>query len=357
MANSNFITLPESFSEARRLRVMRKTIDFIDEGFTHGPILVDKIERWCEDNRETLQNYIEPTGLVSSSLRHKSSRNYLRVIEGAGLIKNLYGSRWILTKYGNVLSRLPKNEISLELKLHEMCFFSKHLLERDFTNLTNLVKAIKEAKHSSEITQFFKQNIMTQLSTAQKAMAGIRQQQELQKKIGKIRGWKKSRLNHVVVPRLNWMIDLKVIDWGLYEKGEIALSDEGETFFSSIPKIAKASLDEWLQNSFYRIFSQGYRNLLSSRLKLWYDLAEKYKKEIAAMCVKKGLQIIGGREVRRVSIVPLIEYFCIHLLVDEGIICSFGELHNEIEKYARSRNDLTYRWVPYDKDGYIRQIG
>lgn len=357
MVNNNLITLPESFSETRRLAVVRKIVDLISEGFIHERILVNKLERWCEDNRETLhKSHIEPSGLVGSSLKHKSSINYLKVVQGAGLIKNLYGSRWIPTKYGDVLSKLPKNQTSLQLKLHEICFFIRQLLARDLTYMRNLVEAIRVSKDSSEIPKNFKQRIVTQLSTQQEVMVSISEWQELRKRLDKAKRWEKIRLNHIVIPRINWMIDLRVIDWGLYKEGVIAIGDEGMTIFSNASKIAKGNLNEWLQGDFYAVFSRGYRNLLPSKLKLWQDLEDTHKKETAAKCIENGFQILGGREVRRVSIVPLLEYFCIHLLITDGIICSINELHGEIEKIARSRNDLTYRWVPYDRDGYIRQI-
>jgi len=338
--------------------VIRKLIDFIDYGFTYENVLIDKLERWCEENRDVLQkNYIDPSGLVGPSLKHKSSKNYLKVAESLGLVKNFYG-KWLLTKYGNVLSKLPEYEQSLELGVHEICFFVKLLLKKDITNLLALRQALKETEKPSEIPEAFKKAVLEEVLRNYKKTRDPHIQLEIQKRLQKIKVWRPYRLNHIIIPRIHWLIDLKIIDWEKYRHRILSIQAKRDIIFESISReIEKTTnIDDWIDNTYYEIFYSAYKDLLPSKVKFWKDIGDSCKYKVAEECIEKGFKILGSHEMRRVSLIPLLEYFGICLLIDNGIIVSFKELHEQIRKVAMSRKDLTYRWVPYDKDGYIRQI-
>lgn len=131
-----------------------------------------------------------------------------------------------------------KNENVFELSDFDKLYFIERILKNDYFYFSNLLELIflKEEVDYSELLVLFQGKLLSSLGEYKENIYGndVKQVRELNNIKYRIGNWERPKvyLEHVLMPRLNWMLDLEIIQYK--EEDKFALTNVGSKFFTHL---------------------------------------------------------------------------------------------------------------------------
>jgi len=321
-------------------------------------------------------------GVIENLGTGVSAEPYIRLAEDLSLIARSNYS-YILTKTGKIykviLERYEKESSKFKfieeqrvtkqldifgLNMHsnlfalnplDKFFFLRLLIEKDLIYLYSLLNIIRKSEkiylRRHEIKYgHIKENLLSEVllkiqsfETSPKVTHTTRINAiELKKKIAK-KNLKMRSYESIVEPRINWLLDLDLIDGLKLRNGILTLTHAGDVLLDATTNIFDINL--FLENDFLGVFNS------------LYDLNAKYKADQQNR-IKKYLDyaFINFKTLapNRISASQAITYISLMCFLREGFILEYKDVKSYI--FAIDGKGYTIDWFPSENDGSIKKI-
>jgi len=175
---------------------------------------------------------------------------------------------------------------------------------------------------------------------------------EITTKLNRIKEWKNPEkyLEHIIEPRINWLLDLDVLDKDSFQDNIISLSEKGLMLYDTL-------------NSYYDIFLEKY--LISEHL-LCFDffdmISELYELDaepinndysLINQYINESFSLFKTLAPNRVTASQAILYTCYMMLFKEKKIVNFCTIKN----YLSSKENISFifDWYKTENDGSLRR--
>ena len=320
--------------------------------------VIEKLESWAAQHEEELEAYIESSGSITKTSKHYPAKRYLELMQGLHLVK-ITGRSCRITKLGEPLRFLkPTYDNPFDLSIEQECYLLRRLLVSDCDVLLPLFRLLLDYGDVPMIFRLFKNTYIDQLEKRAEAIGDIIRASEFRKRIDSTKRWTKEKkyLEHVIYPRINWLIDLKLFDTEIFvgEK-RLQLNEAGKMIFSDLTNTyEEARLKYWLENHFYEIFAQAHRSrfAVEETVRLSDLTKENGFKQLEDM-LKDSFEKFSsvGTPFLHMSATTFLEYSCIKLL-GKGIVAGFDVLKDLLKSIPGYR----FKWEPVVNDGFITKV-
>ena len=195
------------------------------------------LEQKAQDYRSALDSYKNQKGVILPSKTGVSAIPYIKLAMEMGIIREMTG-HYELGKMGRVYVEMQKETYiehtnPFELTAIEKMFWLERLLEDDFVYLFTLMEYafVCDTPSYSDLRKQFNVLVLKKLEILYSNAHETLPKTALRSAIRRIKGWKKAEvyLEHVLMPRLNWLYDLGLLD--LRRDLTFELTREGRLLF------------------------------------------------------------------------------------------------------------------------------
>ncbi len=348
-------------TKIRRLAYLKMIMNmFTTSMYYPANIFNRKIEMEAEVYKNQLLNYSNSKGLVEQTKTGNSAKPYIEALLSLQLLytqNNIYQ----VSKYGkiynvidNKLKQKKNNFFSLET--YQKSFFLFFILKNDelyFWVLLNIIYIEKNNTTYKNIKSVFQVYLIKELQQIiESSTLPTKSVREITIKLNRIKEWKnpKKYLEHIIEPRINWLLDLDILDKDAFQDNMISLSDKGLMLYDIL-------------NSYYDIFLKKY--LISEHLLRFdfFDMANELY-EVNAKPINNDYNLINQYidesfslfktlAPNRVTASQAILYVCYMMLFKEKKIVNFCIIKNYLS--SKENTNFIFDWYKTENDGSIRR--
>lgn len=336
--------------KTRRLGYIVALIELLGNNFLLVDDVIRRLELWAKEHQRYLEKHFSKSGSITISSRHYPAIRYIHLAEKLRLIK-LSRNGCAVTKIGQPILYLTKCKRSpFELSDEQKCYFLKRILENDYDYFFPFLKLLKRMNKTKEIFSSFKVSVLEHLEMKSKRIGDILKSSDLRKRQKLMMAWTEEEkyLEHLIYPRLDWLIDLGLIKYDKYKVRIYELTNNSLSFLEELEKTQEIEdLDIWLEEQYYKIFSKYFIKRESiffgalkeeERFKYVKDLLEDSFTKFSPSCLP----------FRHISANTFLEYSCTKL-VGKGIWASFSQLKEILKQLPGYR----FQWQPMMHDGFV----
>jgi len=333
--------------KVRRLGYICSITKILRESTLSTTFLAQRLERWAIENRRHLVEYskyipfhrkkfkIIP-GEITPSPKHNASLRYIKTTYELNLITKI-GEEWRNTKYGDILACLESNKNPFELSLSQICFLLKIILKSDYDRIRSIASLISQGLlDKEERWKYFVEKEKEFLLIKKRQTDNVNIIKSIDKALKHLQEWrrnpKKYYLENIEAPRIEWLWDLKIINWSSSKK-RIYLPSIKTIFFEQ-----EILSEYWLQNDYYHAFHKAFKEkILSSNEKIvyWNDLDERERTELINHYLEESYRLFGSKLIWKIAASQFFEYTCCNLLCRRGIVTTFEDVERTLDKLSK----------------------
>lgn len=241
--------------------------------FKESPLYLEKtflkkVGEIASEHEEELFNFKNTKGIIKQTKTGGGAKPYVEVAIGMNLI-NKVGNGYEQGKLSRAYNAL-RQEISnlFDLGVIDKAFFLESILRYDYLNIYTLLEYAYTAKSPSynDAKGVYQQMLLKNLRNMKEGANRVDSIKKLnfQTVEKRIKEWKKPNvyLEHVLMPRLNWLYDLELLV--LRDSLSFELTQEGERLFSAIcgwrdvGNTAITDPSPYLDTCFMKVFAYVY---------------------------------------------------------------------------------------------------
>jgi hypothetical protein len=304
-------------------------------------------------NRELLVETCRELPVRRTKLEHVTGeictedafKRYLETAINFRLVQELSG-RLYNTKRGEILPALNSNDNPFKLNLSQCYLLLKVILENDHDYVRTVIESSSKNGPDEHDVFFSKVKELWRQKLAKIEPKNAKEYDDLKRAIGtKWDSAKTYYLEDIRAPRLEWLLDLKVIEFWNMRKNRV-------TFRPNLERL----LDN--ESKFSSEFVSYMRPLLSSSVTYWNEVSSLKRNNIMDNLLKQSFMLFkASSALRKISVSQLLE-FGVSMLSGSGIICEIGDLDDELERFIKTKSD-TYRYVKIISEadrGYVSEL-
>jgi len=355
----SYRTILATNTKSRRLAYLQALVIILKSGKFTKSQLLEKMAKWSEENTQNLRDYWVETGQITSTHQKSAGSRYIELATSLGLIASISGV-YRYTRIGLVLLTLidttdSANNNPFFLSPESKLFFAYVLLDKDADFILLIADYLLSSSNPSltQMQREFKQLFTERLNAKISVVQDERLRRILLDRRLEVEAWKKPERysEHLLPPRLNWLLDLGLLEPGEFAKHRYVFTDSGRQFFNSIPlqgNIHEIN-EQWLQSSFWASISL----LAESPMVVWNKLDEQKRSDLAAHFLKIAFKCFRLTNVPRVSLTQTLLFVCISFTL-RGILVDPLTFANWLSS-NQTLNNIRYeiRRSPRENEAYI----
>lgn len=360
--DSEKIEIIASNTKVRRLGYIKYLVSlFMSKRYLTHQILISKISTDIEYLEANLLQYKNTKGLVQKRGLQTSITPYIELAISLKIIQKV-NNGYELTKKGIVYEKLLSQQIDadrsenrnvFELNSIDKSVFLEAILNNDYLYIYTILEyAFTFLKPSyKHLKSIFQTNLLHHidkiLETAHFSKEGTRFQLNEVKK--RIQTWTKAEvyMEHVLMPRLNWLYDLDIIN--LNNDYSFNLTPQGEILLKILSSFNDTNQGYVININ--RNLDICYMHLLSDVYIIDGSVDIEKSNSILPLYIEKCFEIFKTLAPNRITYSVLIAYvkrlflFCDQIIIEEKNIKEF--LLDNPNKYI-------FKYQKYYKDGYVQ---
>lgn len=323
-----------------------------------------KFENFVWQYEAKLNQYSNNKGLIKQTKTGISAKPYIDFSKSIGFladINNVFLRGKDFKVYEVIRQKLDKNSNPFVLDVLDKMYFLEQLLTKDFFFISLLSEIIYVNRNCNYllIKKSFQQRVLTRLDeiiSNSEGLYSVKTNKDLREIYKRIKKWEKAEiyLEHVLMPRLNWLYDLDILE--MDNKLNIFLTDKGIKLFKNIC-IWNDLNTNWVFDS------QAFLKLFYIHL---FDDIYNYKKDFfvkkieleqinqkISFYLNESFQFFKTLAPNRVTASQAIMYTKYLLYHFEGIKVG----HKYVENYLNSEKNTSfiYKFQEQYNDGYIQK--
>ena len=282
-----------------------------------------------QGHKQHLNFYWVQTGEVTSTRRNSAGMRYLQLAIKTGLVTPMAGM-YRTTRIGLVLSALVGHygvkTNPFYLTPAENLFHTYWILDKDADLfLTILGHIAREADvNLSQLQRAFQSDLLARLGQKISVCQDEALRRELLERRLKVsEGWRKPEryAEHLVPPRLNWALDLDLLEPGKFRRHRYVLTTKGVQFLSALPCPGNDGFhdvtDQWLASEYWSTAAKvllGIESLVG-----WDQVKEQERTAILSQLLRDVFGTFRYMAVPKVSLTQAAVYLSVRFLVDYHI--------------------------------------
>jgi len=358
----NSVKMLTTQTKVRRLGYLKIILTLFNKSnYYPDNIFNKKIELEAKKYNEYLLEYTNTKGLIDITKSGTSSKPY---VETSLSLKLVYSqnNRYQLSKYGKIFNILS-NKIEetsdnyFSLSKYEKSFFLFFIMQNDNLYLWALLDLIYIQNNKTtikDIKKVFQEYIVNQLHfTIKHSNISNKEKSKIISLINRINSWKKPQiyLEHIIEPRVNWLLDLDLLNKNEFLQNNLVLSKEGYIFFNGL-------------NSYFDIFQEKHTLLDQLRCMDYFSLInEIYFIEAIAVkeddielienYINESFNLFKTIAPNRVTASQAILYTCFMMLFKAKKVVNFCTIQNHLA--SKKNTKFIFEWYKTENDGSIRR--
>lgn len=198
----------------------------------------NRLEDYSNNYSAVLDEHKNSKGVIQKTRTGNSAKPYINLFSELGLINNInniQSAGKLLKVYQALSTNLTKNN-SFILNRVDKIFFLEILLRKDFLYITLILELlyIKVADNYSDLKNKFHQLLIKRLGQfIQNTPNNTKEYKNIKVILERITNWENPNvyLEHVLMPRLNWLYDLELIS--MDNSINVTLCESGSTLFKN----------------------------------------------------------------------------------------------------------------------------
>lgn len=272
-------------------------------------------------------------------------KRYIETAINFGLVQELSG-RLYNTKRGEILPALNASDNPFKLNLSQSYLLLKVISENDYDYTRTVIESSSRNGPDEHVMFFSNVKELWKQKLAKIKPRNVKEYDDLKKAIGTKWGSAKTYyLEDIKAPRLEWLLDLNVIEFWNMRKNRVTFRPNPDKLLGN-------------ESNFSNAFVSYMRPLLNSSATYWNEVPSLKRNGIMDHLLKQSFTLFkAGSALRKISVNQLLEYG-VSMLSGSGIICEIGELDDELERFIRTKSD-TYRYVKIISEadrGYVSEL-
>ena len=317
-------------TKTRRLAYLTAILFILRQNGLSELLLVHRTKTWSSDHQIDLSNYYVHTGEITSTRKNSASLHYLDLAVRLKLIVPLSGM-YQITRIGSVLTKLietyEQNANPFFLNSVEKIFYTYCLLKADADILLTVVDnlLIQEEPSIALLQQNFKENFLKRLDNKAISVTDRRVKQQLRDRRIKIETeWEHPEryAEHIVPPRLNWLLDLGFLQSIPFSQHRFLFTEEGEGFLSALPCFGPTHMrdvtDQWLDIDYWKVVTKVIAEIEAPVD--WREVESEKQYDLMRTLLTEAFSVFHYSLVPRISLSQIMLYLSIRFLLDYRII-------------------------------------
>jgi len=349
-------------TKTRRLAYLTAIVSMLRRSSLGERLLLSRLVRWSQEHKQHLASYWVQTGEVTSTRRNSAGARYLHLAVTLGLIAPISGA-YRATRMGLVLLALNDHHgvgyNPFFLAKVERLFYTYMLLERDADILLTITDSL--LKHPgislARLQQTFQEDFLSRVSLKIELGQDSKLKQYLLERRAEVREWKnpKRYAEHIVPPRLNWLLDLGFLEPEQFKRHRYFLTEAGRRFLETLPRPGgKFSdvTDEWLVLDFWPSAAGGLLSI--EPLVEWDQIDEINRQKACAQLLVETFKAFQHTIVPKVSLTQALFYLSVKLILEHRMGAAPEHLREWLSS-PRTLNGRRYevRFSPQENASYL----
>lgn len=345
---NNFNTI-NTQTKVRRMAYIKMIIAMFNKSDYYPSSLFNKkVELEAQKYNDDLLKYSNSRGIIKITQRGNSSKPYIETTLALKLLftqNNMYK----LSKYGKLFNVLD-NELNIitdnyfQLLDYQKSFILFFILEKDGLYLQLLIDLIFHKKQTTikELKEVFQKYLIEQLqSNIDNPNIPNKLKNEIILKMRRVQNWENPQryLEHIIEPRVNWLLDLDILDRDDFIKNRLLLSKQGLVIVNKL----NSSFD--ICTDFFNLINQMYLTNTIGIDENNFELIDNY--------IDKSFFLFKTIAPNRVTASQAILYTCYMMLFKERIIVNFCTIKNYLS--SKDNTKFIFDWYKTEQDGSIRR--
>lgn len=316
-------------TKTRRLAYITAMISMLGRRDLSEQLLLSRLVRWSQEHKRHLDSYWVQTGEVTSTRRNAAGARYLELATKVGLVAPITGVYYV-TRIGLVLYTLIGyygiNVNPFYLTSVERLFYTYWILTTDADLLLTVLDRIAQQTdvNLSQLQDTFQSDFLSRLEKK----ISVCQDEALRRRLLERRikvsdEWQKPEryAEHLVPPRLNWLLDLGFLEADKFQRHHYALTTSGTRFLSALPYTGDGEFhdvtDRWLDSEYWNIAAKTLLDLES--VVGWDQVGEEQRDSILKPLLRETFEAFRHTPVPKVSWTQAVLYLSVRLLVDHRV--------------------------------------
>ena len=303
---------------------------------------------WSFKLEDTSEDYRRHNGkLTERKTKTRAFQRYLDFIVDLGLVTSV-GNFVMNSRMGDLLAFWvnEKKDEQFYLTEEEKVFYFYLLFEKDGDGTVFVLDLLNEFSgrvSQSELTERFERLFKERLMVKQKN-AIPNAQLEIREKYRAVEfQWKSAKKysEHILVPRLEWLADLGVVDL-LKEKGRVyyELKRNGYHLYKSLVTLPESGFrdinNDWIREFAAKEFSQLIFE--KETLSDWKDYKETVRRGYLSPLLEETYKVFSRGGASRMSSYPTMLFIIINLICRRNVLIEFKELETELKKNIKVKD-------------------
>ena len=234
------------------------------------------------------------------------------------------------------------------------------LLNRDADVLLTITDYLTECPGTSlaQIQGDFQGAFISRLSHKLAISRDDMLRQSLLERRGEVERWTRPKryAEHIVPPRLNWLLDLDFLKPGRFKRHRYFFTDAGNWFLSTLPRLGDTQFsdigDEWLASDFWTV--AVWKLLGTEALMCWDELDDESHREICAALLEDTFKAFRHTVASKISLTQALLYLGLRLALEHKIAASLASLMKWLS-VPQILNGRRYevRFSPRENESYL----
>ncbi|UVD80046.1 hypothetical protein NWE55_01775 [Myroides albus] len=358
---SNNISILQTNTKTRRLGYLKIIIELFETSNYYPTTYLNRhVENICFKYIDELKDYGtkkgDDKGLIKLTSNGSSAKPYIELLEQLNLLTQINHS-YILTKQSKIYFHLNKtvtqNDNIFKLNTLDKLFFLRQILKVDslyILGILNIIYTSQQPLSTIKIKEQFVAYIIKELDlNQQNTDNNVTKRKIMELKI-RILSWKKpiTYLEHIIEPRINWLVDLGILEIKLDTKEKkYCLSSFGFNFVNILSEISDKNLNKSLviesilNNNYFLIFNSTFDlNKVKSNLNI--NKIDEYLLE--------AFQIFKTEAPNRIAASQAIDYVCFNSFLKDNLILEFEDIKKHLQGF---NNNFSMDWFRTENDGAL----
>jgi hypothetical protein len=239
--DNKIVPILSTNTKVRRLGYFKILSDFFEENKKIPSLFINKkFEDYCNKYKIALEDNLYNKGLIITTKTGVSAKPYINTALDFNLlvkVNNIFNIGKSFKVYENLKDEYSKTNNIFELTDFDKIYFLECILKNDFFYFSNLLELlfINGKSTYTDLVKTYQNQLLNRLEDYK--IQNTQNDRKILKNIDiilkRIISWEKSDvyLEHLLMPRLNWMLDLELLT---IINNEYILTENGIKFFKHI---------------------------------------------------------------------------------------------------------------------------
>lgn len=313
-----------------------------------------KFENYCLEYKHSLESNVFNKGLIGETKSGISAKPYLDTALELELVSKI-NNAFVIGKSFKVYQILQKKySISpnvFVLSDFDKMYFLEKILRNDFFYFSNLLELIfiEENVTYTFIVNKFQHQLISRLNEYKQERKGVNNLETILKRI---QSWEKPNvyLEHLIMPRLNWMLDFGI----LFENNKVySITEIGERLFKNLSTWNDVNTDKvispdsFLDRFMVHIYDDCYNNSKNNKpLEVDFILDKMYG------YIKQSFDLFKTLAPNRVTVSQAANYAKYMLYLNDNINVGYQFVLNKLSE--KEQDIFIFKYQDQYQDGYIQ---